>query len=150
MKITSANLQKIIAEEVEKEMSEALPFMSQGVSDVVTGNFVYDGIQVIGTLLVGLLGAGVIKAIHIKKDLEEKARKNVIAEKEAAQAEKVASLIEKYSDNEELISLLKRKKLKLFSQKLSDLESGSGGKKIGSRTASDVYYGSKKKHGIEQ
>lgn len=147
MKITKSNLEKIIQEELENEM--ALPFMSQGVSDVVTGNFIYDGLQIIGSLVVGLLGVGAIKLIQVKRDLDEKARLNVIKQKQAEKAKRVADLVEKYKDNQELISLLRNKKLKLFSQKLSELEGGSG-EKVGKQTARDVYHGSKKKHGIQQ
>jgi hypothetical protein len=119
MKITKEYLKEVIKEELQTEM-----FGLDGgqVANVVAGNFVYDVACALASFILvpvayagaKLAGAGVG---YVGEYISQKAAMKRLAR----QSEMIKNIANKVRNNEEVLELVKKRKLKLASQKMAEV-----------------------------
>ncbi len=146
-RLTESQLRNIIKEELMKEMD--MTTLATGVAGGVLGTGLLVGVTILGFKVIQMIQRGKESVENIKSLYEAAKRQQAINDKIADQAMKVADLVEKHKDNEELKQLAQSGKLKEFAEMLEQLEGqkyigkGTGGTTRFSDTARSVYKGMK-------
>ena len=121
MRITESYLRKIIKEELN-EMD--LTTVGLGMLGGIAGVGLFFGVKVLGQATLEKFAEGKATYEHLKKQIEQKKAEKILTDQAADAAIKVIETLNKHMDNQELIDLVKNRKLKEFAAKLEELEGG--------------------------
>jgi hypothetical protein len=121
MRITESYLRKIIKEELN-EMD--LTTVGLGMLGGIAGVGLFFGVKVLGQATLEKFAEGYVAYEHLKKQIEQKKAEKILTDQAADAAIKVVEVLNKHMDNQELIDLVKNRKLKEFAAKLEELEGG--------------------------
>ena len=121
MRITESYLRKIVKEELN-EMD--LTTVGLGMLGGIAGVGLFFGVKVLGQAALEKFAEGKATYEHLKKQIEQKKAEKILTDQAADAAIKVIEILNKHMDNQELIDLVKNRKLKEFAAKLEELEGG--------------------------
>lgn len=121
MRLTESYLRNLI----KKELNEMdLATVGYGMLGGIAGVGLFFGVKALGQATLEKLAQGLITYERVKEEIEKKKAEEILTNKAADAAIKVVEVLNKHMDNQELIDLVKNRKLKEFAAKLEELEGG--------------------------